>query len=177
MEKNINVMDFVDGFKKAEDKDAYVDSMIIIRDYVPFAEKIALCNSVIGASHIKNGKPDMDTVKRGYLFILMILNTYTNFEEITESTDYDSLMSAGAMEYILSRISEGELSVMSNTLEQQEFDFYNKYCSTQAVIKSELNILKKLALGFLDGILQNSENFSPEEAIKKVIDLEGEVNE
>lgn len=78
----------------------------IVNKYVPFIEKVALCNSIVNStSYKKVGERDVimiNTPARYILFVMHIINTYTDLDvDFTDGNfvkDYDALKEVGLIE-------------------------------------------------------------------------------
>ena len=78
----------------------------IVNKYVPFIEKVALCNNIVqSTSYTKVGDRDVimiNTPARYVLFVMHIINTYTDLDvDFTDGNfvkDYDALKEIGLIE-------------------------------------------------------------------------------
>lgn len=105
----------------------YIKNTLEVKDYLPFAEKRELCETVLEASCTKNGAIiEIDSVSRYILFTITMLTKYTNL--IFENTDdedaidqYDLLCQSGLLNPILGVIG-GEYESCNNILNMMMAD-------------------------------------------------------
>ena len=107
--------------KYAKNKDI---SKHIIRKYLPYAEKIMLCNRIIDATcytKISDNKKifKIDTPSRQMLLMLSIIDKYTDIDINWENalTDFDALSEYELLGEILKEIPESEVTLCSSLLD------------------------------------------------------------
>ena len=104
----MKVNEFVEEYKKAEDKDAFVKQMVTA-EYVSYATKIADCKRILDSTCYTNTNPNMFRINspaREMLLSLQMIDRYTDLEiEFSEALNtYDMLDEVGALEDLLGAI-------------------------------------------------------------------------
>lgn len=119
----MTVKEFVDGYVKGGKREEYVKKHIV-DVYVPFAEKMRLCDSIAQATtHIHdeatgNERFSVNTAARYVLFMATIIDKYTDadvdFNHVTE--EFDILDKYGLCDVIVQCIDQHEYSTFDTLL-------------------------------------------------------------
>lgn len=180
----MTVKEFVEGYKKAKINDKTKENFFnkhIIKDYIPYLEKIVICNQIIKTTqHIKN-----DTIKifkanspsMMLMYNIKIVDNYTDIDIEKEINDgmgmdeiYDILTYTGAMIDIYKFIPESELVEFKQLLDMTLEDVYTNEYSVVSSINNILDAIKSISNGFVSGIENTLSNYINAE-------LEGDVND
>lgn len=172
MNKNINkenntisVQDLVAKYKSlnsATAKDNYLKSVIKIKPYVGYAEKLVYINNVLKNScYDANGNLHIDSAKRYILYIQALLMAYTNIGiDLTQPIqDYDRLESNGLLEIILEAIPENELQVFDTMLKMKQDDLMTNYYDIHGYLDKKLKDFYPHIGGAVSGFLEKAGKF------------------
>ena len=108
----MTVEKFIEGYKKATDKERFVKKHIIDK-YISYQTKIEDCNLIVDRCcyRIINNEQEFyrDSILQYFLFIIRLIQRYTDIE-LSEATisDIDELTEAGCFELIIKSIPEAE---------------------------------------------------------------------
>ena len=142
----------------------FIKSKLEITEYLPFAEKRALCEAVLEASCTKNGAiMEVDSVSRYIIFTISILTKYTNLKfENTDGEDtidqYDMLCQSGLLNHIFGLIS-GEYETCNNILNMMMADIDANNNNVAAVFNKALQQILGYVGNFADVLSDKVENW------------------
>jgi len=120
----MTVNEFVGYYKMAKDKKAECEKHIV-KKYIPFAVKLAQCQSLAKATMEYQEKPEdaprysQNTALRYLAFSIQLINAYTDFDEIPHEQGfdvYDMLKTCGAFEELMQLIPQDEVKEYSTLL-------------------------------------------------------------
>lgn len=158
----MKLIDFIDNFEEAENKNDFVQKHII-DTYIPLAIKIAKCEKLVELSNIhevegkkiykKNsiyqveGKKiyKKNSIYQDTLFVLDMIQTYTDieFDISTEPTVvYDMFCESGALAYIEAYLPKSELSEWKRIINSSIKDFEDNYRTLPSWLDSKFEGLQ-----------------------------------
>lgn len=147
------IKEFVDAYKAkrfmtvtkngVDEKVEYLKNELELKEYIPFADKRELCETVIDACCTKeNGLIKVDSVTRYIIFTISIISKYTALE-FSSGEDYDSLdeydmiCEAGLLNPILALIGD-EYATCNNILNMMMDDVIANNNTVEAVLGHNL---------------------------------------
>lgn len=96
----MNIIEFVEGFKKDRVMNTKTDTTIVsqyikekleVQDYIPFVEKQSIAQIVLeSCAHLRDGVISIDSIKKYMIFTITVLSAYTNLEFAGDETDLDA---------------------------------------------------------------------------------------
>jgi len=151
MENKINVFDFIDGYKNAEDKTAYINSTVKVLSYLGYADKVTAAKNIAEASYYAEDETGARYVKadspaRYVMYIFFIYRLYTNIDyPLTDLIKvYDALEENGITQHVLSMIPEKELESFTTILEIVCDDLITNEYEIHSYITNKFNRLLKM---------------------------------
>ena len=143
--------EFVGYFKMAKDKQAECKKRII-KNYIPFTNKITECYKVVKATmeHTDDNQVTtyrQNTPMRFLIFNMSLLELYTDLEFSENLIDeYDLLNEYGAIDVLIACIPEHEFKEFSTLLSMTVDDYMSNEREFTAYIDKKLDTLMQLAL-------------------------------
>ena len=128
----MKINEFVDSYNKANDerKMGVVENIIVKNKYVPFSEKMAICNGIIESTMFNpsdKSKFFINSNMRHFLLMLNLVKLYTDLEiDFTDENlneQYDLLNKDGKLALIYSNIDNKETLEFNMILENSINDF------------------------------------------------------
>lgn len=170
MEKTIKIVDFVNGYNKCtkdEFKKRYVDEKLKVISYLPFNNKLELCNRIVNSTSFKtdvltnNKQIHISSTTRYFLYCRAIIETYTNLGNNSDDTnwleEYDLLASSGVLDVIISskdsKIPERELIEFKSLLDMTYSDFLTNNYETHAFVSNQFDKFSIIANGLLSPLV------------------------
>ena len=161
----MKVNEFVDGFKKANDKEKYVRKHIV-NTYIPYAEKITECKRIANVSMYRLDEKgvrhlSIDTPTRYMLFIVTIVKKYTDIEFDSENVldGFDALNNDSIDGVIISLIGDdfdifkSVFDMVINDVLDRERNIINYFDNK---IDSFIHLLESLDTDFIErGVINN----------------------
>lgn len=165
----ISVDMFVKTYKansKAKDKtfEEFIQKHITTK-YIPFLQKDAYCNAIIGATCYKtvdNRKlVSINSSFRYLIFIMKLIEYYTDVEinDNDVAGDYDKLNEVGAINALISAIPEAEYAEFSTILNMKLDDLRDNEYSVTALLynfKESLSISEEVLQSVIDELKKNN---------------------
>lgn len=156
----MKLIDFIDNFEEAENKDDFVQKHII-DTYIPLAIKIAKCEKLVELSNIHEveGKKiyKKNSIYQDTLFVLDMIQTYTDIE-FDISTEpivvYDMFCESGALAYIEAYLPKSELSEWKRIINSSIKDFEDNYRTLPSWLDSKFEGLQFI----MDDIINHIES-------------------
>lgn len=161
----MKIVEFINDFKNKKIMNTktdvtivptYIKKILEVKDYVPFADKRALCAQVLNACNTvdaDSGLVKVDSVKRYIIFTITILSTYTNLEfsadedsEFDSLDEYDMLCQNDLLNPILDVIGAEYISC-NNILNMMMADI----TANNNTVENVLSVATKKALDIVDG--------------------------
>ena len=141
----MKVKDFVEKYNKATDKEAFIKEHVV-KDYVGYLEKVAMCDRVIQSSCYKEveGKRVfyVNTPAEFMLFVMTIIYTYTDIEAgDSVVADFDFLDQHGLLETINEFIPSSEHETLQALLEMMVGDIMENERSIVSYMDGKLDAL------------------------------------
>lgn len=171
IDKKYTVKVFCDNYKDEKKRDSLL-SDVIKNHYVPFEQKIAICQKVVELSHyVKeeiNGKeykrPRINSSTQYVLFNLYMVNEYTNidvqFKNVIE--EFNLLNGCGALDGIIVRIDDRESKEFRMVLDMTESDLLQNEYEIHAYVNNLIdrveNIVDTVGTPALDMIQHLAKN-------------------
>ena len=146
VKKTMTVKEFVEKYDAAEsdiEKTALLEG-IIVRKYVPIADKCALCQAMVKSANVTDGKMDMNSVALYVSYIILgVVNLYTSIEIETKNAmeQYDMLQSRGLVDLITHFIGE-DLKELQTVLNMCRDDFNARYYSTPGIVNRLVDLVQ-----------------------------------
>lgn len=166
-QENYDAIKFALDYKKVNNKTAFLKDRLIIKDYVPYLDKVNICRAIVGTTtYVQDEEGNIvgyrvDTPVRNILYKINMINLYTNltinFDEV--ATTYDTLKTSGLMDYIFTNgINRHELTEMEEIKKLVEADFEVNTLSARAFVDSMVNkASSNLGVYAGDGIVKLAE--------------------
>ena len=143
MNKDFSVKDFSLEYEKystKDDKEKFIKNNLKCESYMPYAEKLLIAENIVKSSSyalIKDGdnlkkssKIEINTPMRYILFVMTVINKYTNIEVDFNNavSEFDYVNKNGLIEIIFNKIGDKEISEFNTVIEMVLDDFMtNKY--------------------------------------------------
>jgi len=173
----MTVKDFLMKYEKTKDISKH-----ITKKYLPYAEKIALCNSIINTTCYKNITEDRKIFKinapsRQMLFLLSMIDKYTDIDINWEDavTDFDALCERELLGAIIKEIPESEVTLCSSLLDMCLDDLMTNTRDLVPWIEGKGEAFG-MALNAILEVVMNSEELKPiidSLGIGEILDREG----
>lgn len=97
----------------------------IVRNYVPYAEKISRCMNIIkNTSYDGDGNFNQNTAFRHALFLLNIVDSYTDIDFEYSIEIFDKLCETNIIFMILAEVSESDMKLFDSVLNMVSDDEY-----------------------------------------------------
>lgn len=167
--KKIPVLELVNGYNKcASDslKERYLNEKIIIKDYIPYVEKMTIGKSIIKYSCFdENNNLYIDSCKKYIMTVYQLLTIYTNIDQ--NATDlqigYDALCSAGMLEPLMALIPKHEFKEINTVIKMSFDDIMTNSYEGHAFIVNTLNkyipVFKELLSPLIDVAVEQIKNY------------------
>lgn len=146
----MKVSQFIDGYKATtKGKEEYINKHIV-KNYIPYADKISTCDRIINSSMMTNTEPNvfkMNTPMRKMLFALSIIDLYTDIDINWGNVlvDYDLLDESKLLIAIVSEIDRDEIEHFSSILNMMVDDYMVNNRELVSYIETKIEAMK---LGF-----------------------------
>ena len=143
--------EFIGYFKMANDKQAECKKRII-KNYIPFTNKITECYKVVKATMERTDDNQVaiykqNTPMRFLIFNMTLLGLYTDLEFSENLIDeYDLLNEHGAIDILITCIPEHEFKEFSTLLSMTVDDYMSNERELTAYIDKKIDLLTQLAL-------------------------------
>ena len=152
----MKVKEFIEEYESLSKKKEYSPINHITINYLSYSRKIAMIKGIVdAASYIEiSGKKiyKRNTPQMYFLFSMKLLETYTDIEIGTEKVvnEYDSLVSSGAMDAILSCIPASEKTILNGMLDMTVDDLENNTRSIVSFLETKMDSIDIAINTFLD---------------------------
>ena len=140
----MRVNEFIDEFKKAQDKESYT-KLHIIKNYLPFAEKISVCNKIAEYTTHKQVQEkkifSIDSAMRYMLFVFTIVECYTDIElgkDDERMKAFDLLEMNNVMFFIRNCLGD-EYARIDTVLKMQVEDIYNNERDLPSFLETKID--------------------------------------
>ena len=160
----MTVQEFVDKYNETPERqrESFLKS-IVVTDYVPFELKVALTQDIVQRAFMFNGELFVRTPVCESLFMIMLIEQYTNIEFNKEDKmhDFNLLNKQYLFDLILSTdiVPETEISEFKTIFEMLKNDFMTNNFSLYAIVHHEvsriIDVVKMVAepiVGQIDNI-------------------------
>lgn len=183
MEKNINVNDFVEKYEGQIDESGkikFVKNALKIQTYLPYANKVACAERIVKTTSyalikdentgemIKTNRIKINSPMRYILFVMNIVNEYTNIEVNFKNImpEFDGLNKNGLFEIIMNKIGEREVAEFNTVVEMILNDFMTNEYEFKNFVSEQIsnfgNIVQKI-VPVVDNITNKLDNLSEED--------------
>lgn len=183
IDKKYTVKDFCEDYKDEKKRDVLL-SNVVKNHYVPFEQKIAICQKVVELSYyVKeeiNGKeykrPRINSSTQYVLFNLYLVNEYTNILVQFKNTieEFNLLNGCGALDDIIVRINDRESKEFRMVLDMAESDLLQNEYEIHAYVNNLMDRVENIvdtvgtpALDMIQGLAKNTDWKSILAAIKR----------
>lgn len=173
----MTVKDFITKYEKNKDISKY-----ITKNYLPYAEKIALCNRIINSTCYENITGDkkifkMNTPSRQMMLMLALIDTYTDIDINYKNVlaDFDTLSEKGLLGAIIKEIPESEVALCTSLLNMCLDDLMTNTRDLVPWIESKGEAFGMVLNAVLE-VVMNSEELKPiidSLEIGEILDREG----
>ena len=171
----MNIVEFLESFNKAEDKNAFVREHIVV-SYLPYEKKMGLCKNIIDSADYT---PNLEVIDKKYyspnasmrflFFSMSIVNTYTDIEldKIDEKRNdviggFNKLDENGVFEILFQELGK-EYSKMKLILAMMVEDVNNKENSLVGFLSTKFDAFETLYNTALPIIENKIVNFPKQE--------------
>lgn len=140
MDKKYSVKEFVYKYLETNDfdKEQFLKDRIVCT-YVPFENKLAVCEKIINVTYFNNGRFSRDSSSADVFFTLNLINLYTDISINFGKNflyDYNLLEEYDITNSILDKISDKEKDRFCMILENVKRDTETNSCSNVAIYNS-----------------------------------------
>lgn len=157
----MKIVDFIELYetnKVVSDVEKILKEKLEIKNYIPHGEKIIIADSIIKNSCLtENGEIKIDSCKRFILYIVAIIDSYTNIEiDMKHILDeYDLLNEKGLVEIIIKLLPEKELKDFTSTVQMKYDDFMINSYETHNYISKEIEKIASIFSSACGGGLES----------------------
>jgi len=158
----MTVKEFVTNYNKTKNIEKH-----ITKTYLPYAEKIALCNMILKNTCYKKVSEDrkifkINTPSRQMLFLLSIIDQYTDIDINWKNSlsDFDELSETKLLGEIIKAVPESEITQFSSLLDMCLDDLMTNTRDLMSWIESKGESLG-MALDAILEVVMNSEELKP----------------
>lgn len=154
MEEKITIKDFIDTLEDHFSIDEAIDE-ILIRHYVPFAEKVNAAHIGVSKYNLQNNDIVCNTPMTYLCYIATVLRLYTRLDISTTETDkdYDLLQKNDMLEPIFKAIGN-DLNEFQTIYDMCKEDFRSNHLSAPAFVQKQINkiagVCEKGVVKFMD---------------------------
>lgn len=169
MDKITNIKNIAMVYKKfpseTKREEWFGNTIGLIRTYVPISEKLNVIDLIISSTMaeitsdengIKKGNVRENSVSRYLLYVLNLINLYSNveidFKDVMDT--YDLLKESGLAERIVALIPEKEIIEFKGLLEMARSDFEVNHMSNYALLTSIEKNMSKLFDGINESFIK-----------------------
>lgn len=179
---------FINGFKMLANenmKDKYVKDSLKYKKYLPFNEKVVICDKIVKCTSYENvydennniidQKIKIDSRARVLFHILSLIKYYTNleFDMANAAEVFDSLNELKLTEKILDNISEDERSEFQTLLDMTTNDFIQNNMSFESIVTAQVERFSRLCGAALSPVFSGLKDLEPQqiEQAAKIINI------
>ena len=181
----MTINELINGWKK--EGNTYLFNELRIKKYVPYNQKIVMCNIIIKNSSYKldkNGSRtseiEINSPMCNLFFIMYLIKEYTNIEiDLKDScNEYDVLKESGLLECIWEMLPADDVAQFKDILKFVRDDFIQNQMSIDAIIGRKIEQFislfsvsaKPILNEFVNAIMKNlDENPENKETVKNFI--------
>lgn len=145
----IKIDEFVDSYKKSNDKEKYVKNAIK-HTYIPFMDKAVQANKIVVATSMVDKKYKENSSARYVFFVMSMLSMYFDVEYDADNVymEYDKVNECGMIYYISKSVSDIEefKIVLNMTLD----DFRANNLSLPAYLETKFDAMSMVLNAILE---------------------------
>lgn len=142
----------------------------MVRDYVPYVQKIAVCNSIVNACYYRVEARDKNGIAtrksfhidspNGYLFfVLSLIKSYTDIEVLNVNDDfanqYDMLNQSGLILVLIKRIPKSEYEQFKMVYDMVQSDTFKNEYEIDSWISKKIDTLGRIIGESIEPIMNN----------------------
>lgn len=156
----------------------FADEQIEIKQYLPIQEKLQLIGRIVSYSHEEDGNY-ANPVKINVYLHLEIMFAYTNISFTNKQKEdipklYDSILSSGLLDAVLSEIPESELNILQKGTFDSIEAIYNYYNSIVGVMETLNNMNSNVDLEQVEELKQEMQGLTELPFVKQILPLMGQ---
>lgn len=157
----MKVEDFITNYNNASDKTKFL-SDCVVRQYIPYREKIADCTRVVNASVESNGIFKLNTPIQFVFFTATVITRYMDLEYDNVLDFFEKLDELNLINAILSKIPEREFASYNTILNMIQDDYMENNRSIASFIETKV---KALGLS-IDAIFDAIQKYVPQDVLE-----------
>ena len=164
----MKIDEYIRKYNSAKDKDKFLADSIM-RQYIPYSDKIADCSGIVKASTELDGIFKINTPAQFMMFMIQIITRYTDIEKDENILGmFERLDELNLINAIISKVPEREITSYNTILNMVQDDYMENNRTLLSFFETKIQ-----ALGLsLDAVLDAMQKYIPQNETE-VAEIEG----
>lgn len=146
----ITVEKFVEGYNKATDKEKFIIKHVIKDKYIPYAEKVNVCNRIVRVtSYVGSGETltyRQNTPAQYMLYSLNVVDLYTDIDIDFSNADreFDKLDKLHLITEIINYVDDYEVNTLKTLLDMTKDDLMANERDLASFLENKISLIQSI---------------------------------